>query len=155
MLSTLIARMHSDAVGHLRNFMAEVEKGEEPLKQLQSASELMHANIFMEETVIFERVRNSSNSMRIRGLEVEHGGIWKLFEKIGEYVKNNEIDLALDRADGLIRVINTHHSTEENLIFQDLNKIGVDEQAGMIQRHLVLCGIPNDWLCSILRKSKR
>lgn len=108
-------------------------------------------HIYWEEATLFSVVKNERNSPRIHGMEVEHGGIWKLLDRIEGYIQNGEDDTAIDRLEGLIRVLETHREAEARTIYAEFQNMDVKSQAGLVLSGMELGSPPTGWICSILR----
>lgn len=153
-ISNVLEEDHRRVGEFLDKFLDSIRNGNPSENYFHSARESLHNHIFWEESVLFDAVRNESNEARIHGLEVEHGGIWKLLDKIDEYVQNGEAELAIDRLEGLIRVLETHNGAEEKTVYSELESKDSDTQARLIMFEVEQARAPEGWVCKIMKKYK-
>ncbi len=142
-----------EAVGKLlEKFLMSLKEGSPDVKTLEKARDALQNHIYWEETILFREAETEQNSARIHGLEVEHGGIWKLLDRIGEIVREGNIDLAIDRTEGLLRVLETHNSAEEGTVYSQLDLMDEKAQARLIQFEVQHARAPAGWKCRILSR---
>lgn len=154
MIPEILDMTHEKASRNLQTYISSVREGNPLREEFEGARRLLLNHIYWEETRLFRVVENTRNSARIHGMEVEHGGIWKLLDKIGDYVKAGEDELAIDRLEGLLRVLETHHQAEARTIYRDLNSMDYSTQAELVFYEIEQAAIPQGWVCSILRGRK-
>lgn len=154
MLSDILEESHRRVDRHLQNYLESLREGKAEPSEFEKAKNSLHNHIFWEESVLFRVIENGSNSARIHGLEVEHGGIWKLLDKIEGYAKTGEDELAIDRTEGLIRVLSTHNQAEERTVYGELEQQDINKQAEMILFEIEHAQPPEGWMCSILRRRR-
>lgn len=153
-ISDILIEDHKRVGEFLENFLNSIKNGKPSMDYFYSARDSLHNHIYWEESVLFRAIENESNSARIHGLEVEHGGIWKLLDKIEKYVMEGDTSLAIDRVEGLLRVLYTHNKAEEGTVYRDL-----EDQDSTVQARLILFEVgqakpPEGWICGIMRKHK-
>lgn len=151
-ISDILVEDHKRVGESLERFIDSIIKGNPCMDYFFKARDSLHNHIFWEESVLFRAVEDKENSARIHGLEVEHGGIWKLLDKIEEYVSEGDAELAKDRIEGLIRVLETHNVAEEETVYRDLEEQDSSTQARLILFEIEQARPPEGWVCKIMRK---
>lgn len=154
MLSDILREDRRRISEYMALFIDSIKKGEISYPDFEKVRSALHNHIYWEESVLFGAIENLSNPARVHGLEVEHGGIWKLLDKIEEYLKSNENVLAIDRAEGLVRVLETHNEAEERTVYNELDSLPQEVQAKMILFEIEHARVPDDWICSVLSRRR-
>lgn len=135
----------------LERLVISLKEGILSVEKLNELRKALQVHIYFEETTLFRVVENEGNRSRINGLEVEHAGILRLLDKIESYMTGNDIVRALDRAEGLVRVLRTHNSAEMEHVHTVL------DQSENIDRKALLdlfrnATIPEGWQSRVLRR---
>lgn len=152
MISKILEEDHRKIGVLLEEFLNSIRKGKPVDSVFNRAKDGLHNHIYLEETFLFREVENEGNSLRIHGLEVEHGGIWKLLNKIGEYVTNGEYELAVDRLEGLIRVLETHNRAEEGTVYAFLEELDDSSKDRILHSDMQNPKAPEGWTCKVMRR---
>lgn len=152
MISKILEEDHKKIGKLLEEFLNSLKEHNPDISKFNKSRDSIHNHIYWEESVLFRAVENDSNKLRIHGLEVEHGGIWKLLDKIDEYMNNGDSELALDRLEGLLRVLDSHNKAEEGTIYAQLEKQGEETQVRMIHFDVQNAKAPDGWTCSVMRR---
>lgn len=155
MIADVLEKHHAHIDKYLRDFLESVRSGNPSNELFNRAMEGLHNHIYWEETILFRSIESPDNRARVHGLEVEHGGIWQLLDKIGAYVDEGKAELAIDRLEGLLRVLVTHNSAEEGTVYPMLDQKSGEEQAELIETSLDSPVAPQGWKCATLRKYSR
>lgn len=152
MISKVLIEDHGKVDELLTMFIDSLKAGRQQTDLFEKARLALHNHIYWEETSLFRSVENDANKARIYGLEVEHGGIWQLLDKVWAYLMNDEVELAIDRIEGLLRVLKSHNDAEEATIYKQLEELGEDTQVKLIHYDLQAARAPEGWKCSILSR---
>lgn len=109
----------------------------------------MQLHIFREETFVFPSSEGSVPHALILGLLTEHAGMLRMIDKILSYLKDDDIERAIDRLAGLDRLLLIHCEREEKVIYMRLVESGsihaITEKARKKR-------LPKDWKCAIASK---
>lgn len=154
LLSDILEEDHKRVGESLTCFLDSLREGKPSVSCFEKARNSLQNHIFWEESILFRTVENQANAARIHGLEVEHGGIWKLLDKIEEYLNAGRGELATDRVEGLIRVLDAHNEAEEQTVYQELEKQDASTQARLILFEIEQARAPEGWVCNILRRRR-
>lgn len=154
LIPELLDEAHERAGQHLQNFIDSIGDGKLLYEQFEKARNILYMHIYWEESTLFRAVENERNSPRIHGMEVEHGGIWRLLGRIDEYVQSSEDELAIDRLEGLIRVLVTHRQAEVRTIYREFENMDLRSQAELVVSEMERASPPKGWVCSILRSQQ-
>lgn len=152
MISRILSEDHKAVEVLLKSFLKSVEEGAPSTEEFEKARCRLHTRIYWEETFLFPSVENGANSLRLHGLEVEHGGIWKLLDRIEGYVEVGKPDLVIDRLEGLLRVLKTHSDAEEKAVYAELENQSEEEQARHILSGLEQAITPKGWVCKTIER---
>lgn len=154
MLSDIFVDDHRQIDAHIASLLESMRSGKESSGELDSLRGALRRHIYFEETTLFPMAENENNRTRINGLEVEHAGIWQLVEKIQDYLDRGDMIRAIDRTEGLARLLETHVNAELDVIYREL-----DSSAGIDNKKLIeefnRSEMPEGWVCRVLEKYKR
>ncbi len=154
MISDPLTGDHERIDGILSEFIDSLRSGTMDYSKLNKLRSSLYAHIYFEETTLFRIVEDQGNRARIMGLETEHAGIWQLIDKIEYYMKQGDHVRAVDRAEGLERVLLTHNNAEREHVYSLLDRMeGIDENA--IMKKLENSRMPEGWKCRVLQKYGR
>lgn len=150
MLSNAFREDHRKITEAMDQLLVSLRKGDCPKQEINSLRDVLLQHIYIDETYIFRLAENSKNRTRIRGLEIEHAGMLQLIDKICVYLEKNDKVRALDRAEGLARVLEAHNVTEDQNVYLALDALNVDSDS-VIQK-MENSFVPPGWKCRFLQR---
>ncbi len=150
MISTLLRDDHRKISEDLDNLLKSIRSNKSPHKEILNLRKSVQQHIYIDETHMFKIAENDENRTRIRGLEIEHAGILQLINKIEEYLQKNDLVRALDRAEGLARVMEAHNDAEDSCIYAGLEKINYDPKK--VELEISNDTVPPEWKCNFLQR---
>lgn len=106
-------------------------------------------HIYWEEEFLFPKINNTTNLTILRSLEVEHGNMWILLDKVRECL--NDVKEAQEKMREFMRVLLEHDGAEEGSVYQELDQLTDDEQAQLILEEIKIAVPPTDWKCKAIR----
>ncbi|MEM0131816.1 MAG: hemerythrin domain-containing protein [Saccharolobus sp.] len=106
-------------------------------------------HIYWEEEFLFPKV-NAFLAI-LRALEIEHGSMWLLLDKVKENLDNNNVEVAKEKMREFMRVMLEHDGAEEGSVYQQLDNMTDEEQAMLILEVIKIANPPKEWKCKALR----
>lgn len=140
-------RKINEAISQL---LVSLRSGNSPYQDILNLREVLKQHIYIDETHLFRLAENPQNRTRIRGLEIEHAGMLQLVDKIDEYLRRGDRARAMDRAEGLARVVEAHNDTEDRNVYAALDALEFDLDKVRAEMENVL--VPPDWKCRFLQR---
>lgn len=140
-------RKINEAISRL---LVSLRNGHSPHQEILSLREVLKQHIYVDETHLFRIAENPQNRTKIRGLEIEHAGMLQLLDKIDEYLRKGDRARALDRAEGLARVLEAHNDTEDRNVYSALDSLEFDLDKFRAEMENML--VPPDWKCRFLQR---
>ena len=150
MLQSVLSKDHARIDGQLMDFLSSLSEKPDA-KMLTGAFSAIKNHMFWEEEFLFPAVEKG-NEVMIKGLQAEHGAIWKLFDSINSDLNKKDLKEAKNRTEALLRVIKGHNSSEENYIYREMDKLNQDQQAELLLKEVESSSSPKEWICKVLRK---
>lgn len=154
MLTDIFADDHKNIEAHISELLASLRANRASREELKSFRKSVRRHLYFEETTLFPAALTEENRSRINGLEVEHGGIWQLLDKIEEYINTGDLIRAIDRTEGLVRLFKNHVENEYEIVYRQLNK-RKDLDNKTLKDQFNNQEIPEDWTCRVLRKYRK
>ncbi|MFG1520141.1 MAG: hemerythrin domain-containing protein [Thermoplasmataceae archaeon] len=151
MLSEIFIDQHHKIDRLLAEFIKSMNDNKPGTAELAELRKMLRMHIYVEENALFRKVEDTGDRQGINGLEVEHAGIFRLLDRIELYIARNDFVRAIDRAEGLVRVLQAHNEKEEQMVYLALDSIPENEQAE-ISDGLMSLEVPEGWECRILLK---
>lgn len=148
MISDVLIEDHRSIHLQLERALDAIRAGKTSLEELQKLRKALRRHIYFEETLLFRLVENDDNRSRINGLEAEHGGILQLIDKIEDYISRDDLTRAVDRAEGLARVLESHDEIEVSTIYQDLDRSERIDRNSFID-DFNKTTVPEDWISRV------
>lgn len=150
MLYSVLSKDHKRIDNQIVSFLESLNDSPNT-NTLMTAFGAIKNHIFWEEEYLFPAVEKGNETM-VKGLEAEHGAIWKLFDSISDDLGKNDLKEAKNRTEALLRVLKGHNSSEENYIYREMDKLSTDQQAELLLRQVESSSAPKNWICKVLRK---
>lgn len=150
MLQSVLSKDHARIDKQLMSFLFSLSENPD-INMLTSAFSAIKNHMFWEEEFLFPAVEKG-NEIMVKGLQAEHGAIWKLFDSINNDITKKDLQEAKNRTEALLRVIKGHNTSEETYIYKELDKLEPDQQAELLLKQVESSSAPKDWLCKVLRR---
>jgi len=154
MLSEIFIDQHRKIDRLLAEFIESLNDYKPGTAELAELRKMLRKHIYVEENALFRKIEDTGNSQGINGLEVEHAGIFRLLDRIELYIARNDFVRAIDRAEGLFRVLLAHNEKEVQMVYFALDSLPESEQAE-ISDGLRSIEVPESWECRILVKYRK
>ncbi len=154
MLSDIFIDDHKIIDAHLAAFLESMRAGDPSLEELDALRKTLHRHIYFEETTLFRAAETEQNRSQINGLEVEHAGIWQLLDKIEDYIVKKDMIRAIDRTEGLARVLKTHNDAEVEAVYRELDRSKEVDNKKLIGE-FNRSEMPEGWVCRVLRRYRK
>jgi Hemerythrin HHE cation binding domain. len=142
MLQSVLSKDHARIDRQLMDFLSSLSEKPDA-KMLTDAFSAIKNHMFWEEEFLFPAVEKG-NEVMIKGLQAEHGAIWKLFDSINSDLNKKDIKEAKNRTEALLRVIKGHNSSEENYIYREMDKLNQDQQAELLLKEVESSSSPRN-----------
>ncbi|BDC17591.1 hemerythrin domain-containing protein [Acidianus sp. HS-5] len=108
-------------------------------------------HIYWEEEFLFPKINNTTLLTIMRALEVEHGSMWMLLDKVKEYLEGGKVEEAQEKISEFMRVLLEHDGAEEGSVYQELDQLSDEEQAELILEEIKIAVPPKEWKCKAIR----
>lgn len=154
MISDILTADHKRIDIQLERVISALHAGKDPIDGLSGLREALRRHIYFEETVLFRMVENEENLSRVNGLEAEHGGILQLIDRIEDYLVKKDMTRAVDRAEGLARVLASHDEIEVSTVYAELDQTTHMERQ-KIADDFSNVKVPDDWISRVQARYSR
>ncbi|BDB99540.1 hemerythrin domain-containing protein [Saccharolobus caldissimus] len=103
-------------------------------------------HVYWEEEFLFKEVKDSNLLPIIKSLEIEHGSMWMILDKI----KTSEGESIREKMESFMRILLEHDGAEEGSVYQYLESLTEEEQAKLILEEIKITTPPANWKCKAL-----
>ncbi len=152
MLDEVLTDDHARIDLYLKQFLDSLKNGSRiDEDSFHVAKVSLRNHIFWEEEYLFKAVY-SGNEVLIKGLEAEHGSVWKMLDLIESLLRSESGKATvIKNTEALLRVLKGHNGTEEGGIYILLDKLSNEEQAALLAKEVALASAPAGWVCTVLK----
>lgn len=155
-LAAALTAEHDAIDAGIEAFVASAE-AEGPITRwaapLQEAMQALRRHIYIEEEVVFPRLRKGPLTMPIMVMYREHGEIWRAMDELDAHLASAEGDDSVVRTElvegcnHMLELLEQHNLKEEPIIYPHLDS-DLDETAKAQLRDLMDNGkLPEGWVC--------
>lgn len=155
-LADALTREHHEIDAGIETFIAQ-SRTEAPVRDwarpLLEAMTALRRHIYLEESIVFPRIRSGALMMPVMVMLREHGTLWRAMDRLEEQLASPGIDEDPTRSavvaacHRMLELLETHNSKEEPIIYPHLDSELDSGARSQLRTFLDEGRMPDGWLC--------
>lgn len=147
-LADALEREHRAIDEGLLHFVDGGDPGQQERRALADAMAALRRHIYLEEELLFPRLREAGLAMPVFVMVREHAQMWRLLDDIDKGLAGEgDASSVRDLVRELMPVLDAHNPKEEQILYPQVQHVLDDAASSAATAVLRAGGLPDGWVC--------